>query len=213
MNRRAHLLLLSVLIGGLAAGGCAASRPSAKSEPDRLPYRSTPQGTIIYGEEFEFSPPPPEWRLVRVQDPGGTGQEGEFSFAFFRSEAGPSPSQSVFAYDEEPFGYSRDLETRAREHLKRFLWGAILQFQTLEQAKIPVLGGEGLAVVVEGKDPVKGEKVLAKIVFGKRGDRVVSFYITQWRPMGVFYDLSAFSTFDAFVRSFRFVKKSFYETL
>jgi hypothetical protein len=51
------------------------------------------------------------------------------------------------------------------------------------------------------------------VVFGKRGDRVIGFYITQWRPMDGSYDLSAFEVFDKFVTSFKFLKKSFYETL
>jgi phosphomannomutase len=33
-------------------------------------------------------------------------------------------------------------------------------------------------VVGEGKDPVKKEKVKSKVVFGKRGDRVVAFFQT-----------------------------------
>lgn len=82
-----------------------------------------------------------------------------------------------------------------------------------ERLNARVLGGEGLEVVVEGKDPVKKEKVRAKVVFGKRGERVVGFYITQWRPMDGSYDLSAFEVFDKFVKSFKFLKKSFYETL
>jgi len=68
-------------------------------------------------------------------------------------------------------------------------------------------------VTVEGKDPIKKEKVKAKVVFGKRGDRVIGFYITQWRPMDGTYDPSAFEVFDKFVASFKFLKKSFYETL
>ena len=76
-----------------------------------------------------------------------------------------------------------------------------------------MIGGEGLQVDVEGKDPVKGEKVRARVVFGKRGERIVGFYITQWRPMDGTYDPSAFDVFDTFVNSFKFLKKSFYETL
>ena len=64
-----------------------------------------------------------------------------------------------------------------------------------------------------GKDAVKGEKVRARVIFGKRGERVVGFYITQWRPMDGDYDMSAFDVFDRFVKSFKFLKKSFYETL
>jgi len=73
----------------------------------------------------------------------------------------------------------------------------------LERQKVQVLGGEGLAVVAERKDPVKHEKVKSKVVFGKRGDRVVAFYITQWRPIDGSYDLSAFEIFDKFVSSFK----------
>jgi hypothetical protein len=83
----------------------------------------------------------------------------------------------------------------------------------LERKKVQVVGGDGLAVLVEGKDPVKKEKVRAKVVFGKRGGRIVGFYITQWRPMDGSYDPSAFEIFDKFVSSFKFLKKSFYETL
>jgi hypothetical protein len=119
----------------------------------------------------------------------------------------------TFAYDEEPFGCSPQFEGREKEFFKRFLFNAILQFQILERKKVQVVGGEGLAVSVEGKDPVKGEKVRAKVIFGKRGDRVVGFYITQWRPMDGTYDLSAFEIFEKFASSFKFLKKSFYETL
>jgi len=120
---------------------------------------------------------------------------------------------SSFAYDEEPFGCSTQFEGREKEFFKRFLFNAIVQFQVIERKKVQVVGGEGLAVTVEGRDPVKKEKVRAKVVFGKRGDRVVGFYMTQWRPLDGTYDLSAFEIFDKFVSSFKFLKKSFYETL
>ena len=63
--------------------------------------------------------------------------------------------------------------------------------------------------------PVKAgeEKAKAKVIFGKRGDRIVSFYMTQWRPIDGTYDPSAFEVFDQFVQSFKFLKKSFFETL
>jgi hypothetical protein len=152
-------------------------------------------------------PPPPDWKLLIVEE------EGDINFGFTRSDPGQFPSTTSFAYDEEPFGSSTKVEEREREFFKRFLFNAILQFQFLEKRKIQVLGGEGLEVVTEGKDLVKGEKVRAKVVFGKRGDRVVGFYITQWRPINGTYELSAFEIFDKFVKSFKFLKKSFYETL
>jgi hypothetical protein len=60
---------------------------------------------------------------------------------------------------------------------------------------------------------VKKEKVKSKVVFGKRGERVVSWYLTQWRPIDGAYDDSAFQVFDTFWGSFKYLKKSFYETL
>jgi hypothetical protein len=88
-----------------------------------------------------------------------------------------------------------------------------MDMQILEKQKVQLLGGEGLAVIAEGKDPVKKEKVKSKVVFGKRGDRVVAFYLTQWRPIDGTYDPSAFEVFDRFWGSFRYLKKSFYETI
>ena len=89
----------------------------------------------------------------------------------------------------------------------------VLDMKILESQKVQVVGGEGLAVIAEGKDPVKKEKVKTKIVFGKRGERVVSWYLTQWRTFDGTYDNSAFDVFDKFWGSFRYLKKSFYETL
>lgn len=183
--------------------GCATPGTTKK------PYRITSQGTVIYGEEFEFVPPPQGWNLFWPEG----DEDGEFAFGFIRKDPGPFPSQSVFAYDEEPFGCSTKFEEREKEFFKRFLSNALLKFETLEKRKVTVLGGEGLEVTVEGKDPVKKEKAKAKVIFGKRGERVVAFYLTQWRPMEGTYDPSAFEVFDQFVKSFRFLKKSFYETL
>jgi len=182
--------------------GCATVETSKK-----VPYKLSPQGTVIWQDEFEFMPPPPDWKLLIVEE------EGDINFGFTRSDPGEFPSTTSFAYDEEPFGSSTKFEEREREFFKRFLFNAILQFQVLEKRKTRVLGGEGLEVVAEGKDLVKGEKVRAKVVFGKRGERIVGFYITQWRPINGTYELSAFEIFDKFVHSFKFLKKSFYETL
>jgi len=203
MKRKLILLACFVFIIAWMAG-CA----TFEGEKKPLPYRLTAQGTVIWEDEFEFLPPPPDWKLLRVE----TG-ENDINFGFTRSDPGPFPSMTSFAYDEEPFGCSTKFEDREREFFKRFLFNAILQFQIIEKKKVEVLGGEGLEVTVEGKDPVKKEKVRAKVVFGKRGERIVGFYITQWRPIEGTYDLSAFEIFDKFVKSFKFLKKSFYETL
>jgi len=194
-------MMLSVLWILVSLSGCATTETVEK------PYRVSPQGTVIWEDEFEFSPPPLGWKLLRPE----TG--GDINFGFMRADPGGFPSMTSFAYDEEPFGCSTQYEGREREFFKRFLFNAILEFKMLEKKKVQVVGGEGLQVDVEGKDPIKGEKVRARVIFGKRGDRIIGFYITQWRPIDGTYDMSAFDDFDKFVKSFKFLKKSFYETL
>jgi len=201
MKRKALMLLCSVLLV-TCVSACATLETSKK-----VPYRLTRQGMVIWEDEFEFKPPPAAWKIIQTE------AGGEFSFGFLRQETGQFPCQSMFVYDEDPFGASGNLDVRQEEFFKRFLWGTCLKFQVLEKNKIQVVGGEGLAVIVEGKDTVKKEKVKAKVVFTKRGERVVSFYITQWRSIGEAFDPSAFEVFDQFVGSFKFLKKSFYETL
>ena len=194
-------MMLSVLWVLVSLSGCATTETVEK------PYRVSPQGTVIWEDEFEFSPPPLGWKLLRPE----TG--GDINFGFMRDDPGGFPSMTSFAYDEEPFGCSTQYEGREKEFFKRFLFNAILEFKMLEKRKVQVVGGEGLQVDVEGKDPIKGEKVRARVIFGKRGDRIIGFYITQWRPIDGTYDMSAFDDFDKFVKSFKFLKKSFYETL
>ena len=201
--RRITLTVLCGLVLLAWLSGCATTGPSKP-----VPYRLTQQGTVVWEDEFEFKPPPLPWKLLRVED-----ESGDINFGFIREDPGGFPSTTSFAYDEEPFGCSPQLEGREREFFKRFLFNAILQFQILERKNVQVAGKEGLAITAEGKDPIKKEKVRAKVVFGKRGDRVVGFYITQWRPIDGTYDLSAFDVFDRFVASFKYLKKSFYETL
>ena len=200
---RKGLTIQCFLLFALLLSGCATTQTANK------PYKLTEQGTVIWGEEFEFKTPPSEWKIVQVES------GGEFGFGFLRVDAGQFPSQSMFVYDEEPFGCSTNFEERNEEFFKRYLWATALNInmEIIEKHKIQVLGGEGLAVVAEGKDPIKKEKAKSKVVFGKRGDRVVAFYLTQWRSINGTYDPSAFDAFDKFWGSFKYLKKSFYETL
>ena len=200
---RKGLTIQCFLLIILLLSGCATTQTANK------PYKLTEQGTIIWGEEFEFKTPPIEWKVVQVES------GGEFGFGFLRRDPGLFPSQSMFVYDEEPFGCSTNLGDREEEFFKRYLWTTALNInmEILERKKVQVLGGEGLAVVAEGKDPIKKEKAKSKLVFGKRGDRVVAFYLTQWRSIDGTYDASAFDVFDQFWGSFKYLKKSFYETL
>jgi hypothetical protein len=200
--RKKMLMILCLVLVVAWLSGCATTETTKK------PYRLSQQGTVIWEDEFEFLPPPPDWKLLRVE----TG-ENDINFGFMRNDPGGFPSMTSFAYDEEPFGCTTKFEGREKEFFRRFLFNAIVKFEVLKRERVKVVGGEGLAVTVEGKDSVKKEKVRAKVVFGKRGDRVIGFYITQWRPINGSYDLSAFEVFDKFVASFKFLKKSFYETL
>jgi len=202
MRRYIGMLLCFALIGTMLSA-CATTETTQK------PYKISQQGTVIWNDEFEFKPPPSEWKVIQVE------VGGEFGFGFLRTDRGPFPSQSMFVYDEEPFGCSTELGERGGEFFKRYLWSTamIADMKVLEEKKVNLLGGEGLAMVAESKDPVKKEKVKSKVVFGKRGDRVVAFYLTQWRPMDGTYDPSSFEVFDKFWGSFRYLKKSFYQTL
>jgi len=201
--RRYLWMLLCCALVGMMLSACATMETTQK------PYKLSQQGTVIWNDEFEFKPPSPGWKLVQVE------AGGEFGFGFLRTDPGEFPSQSMFVYDEEPFGCSTKFDDREEEFFKRYLWATTfnISMEILEKNKVQVLGGEGLAVVAEGKDPIKKEKVKSKVVFGKRGDRVVAFYLTQWRHIDGTYDPSAFEIFDKFVASFKFLKKSFYETL
>lgn len=186
--------------------GCAAAAPTLTEEQPR-PYRLTEQGRVVWEEEFEFEPPSGEWRLMQVE------AGDEFSFAFLRVGSCPSPCQSTFAYDEEPFGYSTDLSKRMEEFYRRFLWGTHVVFGPVQTRTIALPIGDALEAVAEASDPLRGEKVLTKVILARRGPRVVSFYLTQWRPTEVEFDREELPILDRFAASFRFLRPSFYETL
>lgn len=190
--------LLALLLAGCAVPAGPAGEP--------VSYRQTPGGTAVWQDEYEFVPPSSGWELMRLE-------EDDYSFAYVKYGDCPFPCQSTFAYDEEPFGYSRDLEKRQEEFYRRFLWASRLTFEKPVIRPVRVLGEEGLEAAAEGKDLVRGQKVWTKVVFARRGERVVAFYFTQWRPMDKAYDLGDLEDFDRFVASFRFLKKSFYQTL
>jgi hypothetical protein len=192
----------TLLLLGFLLSACAGMQP-----PSKPPTEISASGKTVWKGEYEFSPPPARWKLF-WPDEGD-----EFVFGYMVIDPGKFPSQSLFVYDEEPFGASLNLEERASEFLKRYLWSAYLKFNVLEKKPSKVAGAEGLALIVEGTNTVRKEKARSKLVFTKRGDRVVALYLTQWRPIDGTYDLGAFDVFDQFVSSFSYLKKSFYETL
>jgi hypothetical protein len=202
MKTRHVTVLLMVIVLGCWLSGCATMGESKKS-----PLALTDRGTATFDDEFEFALLPPGWKLIQVES------GGEFGFGFLKVDPGDFPSQSMFVYDEDPFGCATDYADREKEFFRRFLWNAMLDFKVLERKRFKLQNGEGSAVTVEGKDPMKKEKARAEVIFGKRGDRIVAFYLTQWRHIDGTYDPVAFETFEKFTASFKYLKKSFYETL
>ena len=185
----------------------ATAREALAQTSGQTQYRVNENGKAVYQDEFEFVPLPSEWELLSHAEGSDT------VIIFYRKDPGSSLSRTIIAYNEEPYGYSRQLEERAREFMNRFLWDAIMQQQILEQKKTRALGGEGLDLVIEAKDKIDGKKVRAEIVFAKRGERIVAFNVTQWRTLDEPFDLSAFDVFTRFVGTFKTLKKSFYENL
>ena len=61
MKRKALMILCSILVMAWLSG-CA-----THGAPQEVPYRLSPQGTVIWEDEFEFMPPPPDWKLLRVE--------------------------------------------------------------------------------------------------------------------------------------------------
>ena len=205
MKRSMTVATAVAVFAGFLAAGCATTAP--KPSPEKQKYRFEGKNTMIWAEEFQFERPPESWKLVQVDE------GDEFAFAFIRSGNCPFPCQSTVAFDEEPFGYSTDLDKRMDEFYRRFLWATQVKFGDVQKKKIQVLGGEGLTGIAEGKDTALGQKVWTQVTLGKRGDRVVAFYVTQWRQMDVAYDERDGADFGRFVDSFRFLKKSFFEAL
>lgn len=200
------VFILSMFVFAVLAAGSV-----TMARGDDTPSRPLPvthdNGTTVYNGEYRFVPPPQPWELLRGNE------TTTYVLGFYRKDSGTSPNSTFFAYDEEPYGYSRDMEERSAQFLKRFFWSSNVKVNVLEKRKSPVLGGEGMLVLLEGRDPVKKHKVKSKIYFGRRGERIVAFWCNQWRTFDSDYDPSAFNVFDRFVGSFTFLKKSFYENL
>ena len=193
------ICLISVSL--LFLSGCATSM----KEKPKPAFVLTDQGTVVYEDKYEFKVSE-GWRTLREES------GGDFEFGFFRLE-GEFPSQTTFAYDDEPYGGSRDLETRAKQYQTLFFaaTGLIMTENSIEKTEI--MGEPAVVMNTEGKNPNQNEKARSRFYFLKRGDWVVSFICTQWRPMNSVYDPKDFETFDAFVKSFKFLKPTPYEEI
>lgn len=196
MRRIALVGLLALSLAGCAPGGAG----------DPLASLRQPDGSVLWQQEYAFTPPASPWHLVALD-------EDDYSVAFSLECRQSFPCQSTMAYAEEPFGYSKDLETRQKEFFRRYLWASRVVFEAPRLETVNLGGKTALVATVQGREPVKGQKVWSKVVFMHRGERVVAFYFNQWRAEGVAYDRGDEEAFYRFVRSFRFLKPSFYETL
>lgn len=198
-----YLLFISI---PLLLGGCLAAEPPA----DPFAGMRTGDGSILWEDEYRFTPPPPPWQLLTLD-------EDDYSVAFFRGcrKEGPGnyPCASTLAYAEEPFGYSRDLEERQEEFFRRFLWAARVDFEKPSLKQTQALGGEALQADTVGHERVLEHKVLVRVIFAHRGERVVAFYFTQWRPADEEFDRRQLKALENFVDGFTFTGPSFYEKL
>ena len=187
---------------GLFLGGCATTGEKPKSV-----LTATDRGTVLYEDKYEFKPPPQGWSMMRNL----TG--GDFEFGFLKLEKGEFPSQTTMFYDEEPFGSSPDLETRARQYSTIFLAGRGISMKIKKMEKAEVAGRPALAAHLEGENPYRNEKAQAMVFFFKTGKYIVTLACTQWRPLKGTFDPEPFVQFETFVRSFKYLKKPFYEEI
>jgi len=202
-KKTSHRWILGILLlfmNGLILGGCATMEPAKPK--DVVP---TDRGTVIFQEKYEFKKPPAGWSMLKNLE------GGDFEIGFLKMEKGDFPSQTTFIYDDEPFGSSRDLDTRAKQYCTRFLFNTGMYPEINKQEKAEVMGLPALAFYMEGENPNRAEKAKSKIYLVKRGDRIISFVCTQWRPLKGTFDRESFDQFEEFVKSFKFLKKTFYE--
>ena len=188
------------LVAGLIVGGCATRGPDKPK--DVVP---TDRGTVIFLEKYEFKRPPAGWAMLKNLE------GGDFEMGFLKMEKGDFPSQTTFIFDDQPFGSSRDLDTRAKQYCTRFLFNTGMYPEIRKQEKAEVMGLPAIALYVEGENPNRAEKAKSKIYLIQKGNRVISFVCTQWRPLKGTYDQASFEPFEEFVKSFKYLEKTFYE--
>jgi len=195
------ILRTAVAVGAMMGilAGCATL--GEKPKPAMVP---TERGTVIYQEKYEFKRPP-GWALMQ------SVEGGDWELGFMKIEKGDFPSQTTFMYDDLPYGGHRDLEKRAQYYCTRFLFNSGIDARVTQKEKTQVIGLDAVAISMEGENPNRNEKAKSKVYLVKKGNRIVSFVCTQWRPLNGTYSQEPFDHFEAFVQSFKFLKKDFYE--
>jgi hypothetical protein len=183
-------------------GGCATMEPK---KPPALVL--TDRGTVIFQEKYEFKRPPENWSLMK------NVEAGDFEMGFMVIETGPYPTQTTFIYDEQPYGSSQNLEKRADYYCTKFLFNSGVEAKVTKREKGAWDGREAIILEMGGENPVHKEKAKSKIYLVKKGNRIVSFVCTQWRPLTGTFSQEPFDYFETFLQSFKFLKKDFYEQL
>ena len=187
---------------GVLSFGCATMAPE---KPKVL--TATERGTVVFLDKYEFKRPPEGWALMKNLE------GGDFELGFLKFEKGDFPSQTTFMYDDQPYGGSRDLEKRAKYYCTRFLFNSGIDLRVTKQEKLTINGREAIALSLEGENPNRKEKTKSKVYLVKKGNRIISFVCTQWRPLNTAFSQEPFDHFEAFVQSFKFLKKDFYEEI
>lgn len=195
------LAVALLVMSGLLLGGCATMGGPEKPR-DVVP---TDRGTVVFLEKYEFKRPPAGWAMLKNLE------GGDFELGFLKMEKGDFPSQTTFIFDDQPFGNSRDLGMRAKQYCTRFLFNTGMYPEIKKQEKVEVIGLPALAIYLEGENPNRAEKAKSKIYLIQKGNRIISFVCTQWRPLNGTYDQVGFDHFEEFVKSFKYLKKTFYE--
>jgi hypothetical protein len=207
MGKALPFCLLLMLIS-LLVNACAPVKHGRDDDPWQALRQ--PDGSVLWLDEYRFVPPPEPWQFFTLDD-------RDYSLALYKAcdsaEAKDTSCGAMIAYAEEPFGFSRELEPRAHEFLKRFLWAAQLVFSTPRMMTKEIGDRPALVVEISGQEPVKHLRMQSRIIFMHRGERVVAFWANQWRGAQDPFSPDDFAAFDRFVESFKFVRPSFYETL
>ena len=194
-------VILVLVMAGLFFGGCA-----TMGEKPKPALVATDRGTAVYEDKYEFKAPV-GWKLLRAVS------GGDFEFGFLKFEEGDFPSQTTFLYDNQPFGSSRDLKTRAKQYCTRFLWNSGIVPEVKQQDEVQLWGQPAIAIHLEGENPNRNEKSKSLVYLVKKGNRIISFVLTQWRPMKGTFDQEPFEQFETFVKSFKFLEPTFYDEL
>ena len=187
---------------GILSFGCATMAPE---KPKVL--TPTDRGTVVFLDKYEFKRPPEGWLLMQNLE------GGDFELGFMKFEKGDFPSQTTFMYDDQPYGGSRDLEKRAKYYCTRFLFNSGMDLRVTKQEKLTINGQDAIALSLDGENPNRKEKAKSKVYLVKKGNRIISFVFTQWRPLNGAFSQEPFDHFETFVRSFKFLKKDFYEEM